>query len=143
MTKPVEDLSSKKDLALGFFAAWSVRLPFCCLSLRLSMAMMLLHTRSSKPVSCETMMHVTLESDRGTPPPLDVHHVEVVRGLVHEQDVRVEAHRRHADFILHLAGNVTRFLAPFCISPKPTEMSMRSTTSSVTPAFLILGSARM
>mmetsp|Transcript_37333 Transcript_37333/g.92305 ORF Transcript_37333/g.92305 Transcript_37333/m.92305 type:complete len:314 (+) Transcript_37333:1165-2106(+) len=59
ITNPVEDFSSKKLFALGFLATYAVRLPRNCLSLSVSMAMMLLHTRSSSPLSWLTMMHVT------------------------------------------------------------------------------------
>mmetsp|Transcript_3620 Transcript_3620/g.15899 ORF Transcript_3620/g.15899 Transcript_3620/m.15899 type:complete len:116 (+) Transcript_3620:314-661(+) len=64
MTNPVEDFSSKKDFALGFFSTYWVRLPLNCLSLRFSMAMILLHTRSSKPVSWDTITQVTSLSPR-------------------------------------------------------------------------------
>ena len=61
---PVADFNSKNCFALGFLATYSVKLPLNCFNFKLSMAMMLSHTRSSKPVSCETMIHVTFFNDK-------------------------------------------------------------------------------
>ena len=110
------------------------------------MAMMLLHTRSRRPVSCETMMHVTFFS----PSRYSSTHFTFItsRWFVGSSISRMSALRHiaraSASFMRHPPErNVTSVRALFCISPKPTEMSMRSTTSSEMPAFLMRGSARM
>mmetsp|Transcript_10783 Transcript_10783/g.39975 ORF Transcript_10783/g.39975 Transcript_10783/m.39975 type:complete len:232 (+) Transcript_10783:2393-3088(+) len=146
MTNPVLDLSSKYDRALGFFCTYSDRFPRDCFSFSVSMAMMLLHTRSSKPVSCETMMHVTFFKLKRYS---STHFTFITsRWLVGSSMSKMSAFKHmalaNASFMRHPPErNVTRHCTPFCISPNPTLSNMRSTTSVVIPAFLIRGSRRM
>ena len=65
-----------------------------------------MHTRSRKPESCDTIIDETVVCEqRYSSEPRDVLHVEVVRGLVQEQDVRLhEDGARERELHLPAAG---------------------------------------
>mmetsp|Transcript_9620 Transcript_9620/g.15453 ORF Transcript_9620/g.15453 Transcript_9620/m.15453 type:complete len:222 (-) Transcript_9620:1224-1889(-) len=107
---------------------------------------MLPQMRSSRPVSCDTMTQVTFLSDSR----YSSTHLTFItsRWLVGSSISRMSASRHmaraNASFMRHPPERkVTSVCEPFCISPKPTEISMRSTSSSVMPAFWMRGSAKM